>query len=158
MDERVEGKENHMSQQNFNQDCCPHQMHWEVQQDQIEPAIFFSVFFKLVFLIYFFISWRLITLQYCSCFCHILTWISHGYTCITHPHHPSHLPLDSIPLGLPGAPGPSTCLTHPSWAGDLFHPRLLPQSPKVCFIHLCLFFCFAYRVIVTIFLNSIYMR
>ena len=36
-------------------------------------------------------------------------------------------------------------------------PRLLPQSPKVCSIHLCLFFCFAYRVIITIFLNSIYM-
>ena len=26
------------------------------------------------------------------------------------------------------------------------HPRLLPQSPKVCSIHLCLFFCFAYIV------------
>ena len=25
------------------------------------------------------------------------------------------------------------------------HPRLLPQSPKVCSVHLCLFFCFAYR-------------
>ena len=37
------------------------------------------------------------------------------------------------------------------------HPHLLPQSPKVCSVHLCLFFCFAYRVIVTIFLNSIYM-
>ena len=34
------------------------------------------------------------------------------------------------------------------------HPRLLPQSPKVCSIHQCLFFCFAYRVIVTIFLNA----
>ena len=31
------------------------------------------------------------------------------------------------------------------------HPRLLPWSPKVCSIHLCLFFCLAYRVIVTIF-------
>ena len=31
------------------------------------------------------------------------------------------------------------------------HPRLLPQSPKVCSVHLCLFICFAYRVIVTIF-------
>ena len=30
------------------------------------------------------------------------------------------------------------------------HPRLLPQSPKVCYTHLCLFFCPAYRVIVTI--------
>ena len=29
------------------------------------------------------------------------------------------------------------------------HLRLLPQSPKVCSVHLCLFFCFAYRVIPT---------
>ena len=36
------------------------------------------------------------------------------------------------------------------------HPHLLPQSPKVCSIHLYLFFCLAYRVIITIFLNSIY--
>ena len=27
-----------------------------------------------------FISWRLITLQYCSGFWHTLTWISHGFT------------------------------------------------------------------------------
>ena len=59
---------------------------------------------------FFFISWRLIILQYCSGFCHILTWISHGFTCIPHPNPPSHLPLYPIPLGLPSAPGPSTCL------------------------------------------------
>ena len=38
------------------------------------------------------------------------------------------------------------------------HPHPLPQSPKDYSIHLCLFCCLAYRVIVTIFLNSIYMR
>ena len=38
------------------------------------------------------------------------------------------------------------------------HPRLLPQSPKDCSLHLCLFCCLAYRVIDTIFLNSIYMH
>ena len=38
------------------------------------------------------------------------------------------------------------------------HPHLLPQSPKVCSLHLCLFCCLACRVIVTIFLNSIYMH
>ena len=70
-----------------------------------------------------FISWRLITLQYCSGFCHPLTWISHGFTCIHHPHPPSHLPLHPIPLRLPSAPGLSTCLMHPTWAGDLFHSR-----------------------------------
>ena len=37
------------------------------------------------------------------------------------------------------------------------HPCPLPQSPKVCSIHLCLFCCLTYRVIITIFLNSIYM-
>ena len=33
-------------------------------------------------------------------------------------------------------------------------PLLLPQSPRDCSVHLCLFFCFAYRVIINIFLNS----
>ena len=32
-----------------------------------------------------------------------------------------------------------------------------PQSPKDCSIHQCLFCCLIYRVIVTIFLNSIYL-
>ena len=126
----------------------------------------------LLFFPFIFISWRLITLQYYSGFCHTLTWISHGVTCIPHPDPLSHLPLHPIPLGHPNAPAPSTGLM-PTWAGDLFHPRqytcfdavlskhptlaFSPQSPKVCSVHLCLFFCFAYRVIVTIFLNSIYM-
>ena len=34
------------------------------------------------------------------------------------------------------------------------HPRLLPLSPKDCSIHLCLFCCLAFRVIVIIFLNK----
>ena len=37
------------------------------------------------------------------------------------------------------------------------HPLPLPQSSKDWSIHLCLFCCLTYRVIVTIFLNSIYM-
>ena len=39
------------------------------------------------------------------------------------PIPPSYLPLHPLPLGFPSAPGPSTCLMHPTWAGDLFHPR-----------------------------------
>ena len=46
-----------------------------------------------IFFLFTFISWRLITLQYCSGFCYTLTWISHGLTCIPHPDPPSHLPL-----------------------------------------------------------------
>ena len=60
------------------------------------------------FFTFIFISWRLITLQYCCGICHTLTWISHGFTCIPHPDPPCHLPLYPIPLGLPSAPGPNT--------------------------------------------------
>ena len=59
----------------------------------------------IFFNFYFFISWRLITLQYCSGFCHTLKWISHGFTYVPHPDSPSHLPLYPTPLGLPSAPG-----------------------------------------------------
>ena len=61
------------------------------------PSTFFFIY--LFIFLFIFISWRLITLQYCSGFCHTLTWISHGFTCIPHPDPPSHLPLHPIPLG-----------------------------------------------------------
>ena len=96
-----------------------------------------SFFFSFIF-----ISWRLITLQYCSGFCHTLTWISHGFTCVPHPDPRSRLPPHPIPLGLPSAPGPSTCLMHPTWAGDLFHPwqytcfnASLSEHPTLAFSH-----------------------
>ena len=88
-----------------------------------------SICFMLPLFLFFFpfiiIRLRLITSQHCSGFCHTLAWISHGVTYIPHPDPPSHLPLHLIPLGLPSAPGPSNCLMHPTWAGDLF---LFPVS------------------------------
>ena len=52
----------------------------------------FFLFFPIIF-----ISWRLITLQYCSGFCHTLTWISHGFTCVPHPEPPpTSLPIPSL--------------------------------------------------------------
>ena len=87
---------------------------------------------------------------------------------------PSHLPPHPIPLGRPSAPVPSTLyhalnldwrfVSHMIIYMFQCHssisscPCPLPQSPKDCSIHLCLFCCLAYRVIVTIFLSSIYMR
>ena len=125
-------------------------------------------------LFFFFFNWKQITLQYCSGFCHTLTWISHGCTYVPHPEPPFHLPPHTIPLGHPSASAQST-LSHAlnlDWQSvshmiiymfqwyslKSSHPCLLPQSPKDCSIHLCLFCCLAYRVIVTVFLNSIYMR
>ena len=84
-----------------------------------------------------------------------------------------NLPPYPIPLGCPQAPALSA-LIHASnlhWSSILPvvmymfqfyslkspHPRLLPLSPKVCSLHLCLLCCPACRIIGTIFLNSIYM-
>ena len=127
----------------------------------------------------FFLNWRLITLQYCGGFCHTFTWISHVLmytwcTCVPHPEAPSLRPPHPILQGHPSAPTLST-LSHASkwdWR-SISHmiiymfqcyslkssrPRLFPQSPTVCSLHLCLFCRLTYRVIVTIFLDSIYMR
>ena len=109
-------------------------------------------------------------------FCHTLTWIHHGCTRVPPPEPPSHFPPHPIPLGHPSAPALST-LYHASnldwwfvshmiiYMFQCHSPILacscpLPQSPKDCSIHLCLFCCLAYRVIITIFmcifLNSTY--
>ena len=104
-------------------------------------------------------------------FCHTLTCICHRCTCVLHPEAPSHLPPHPIPLGHPSAPAPSTHALNLNWrfiAHMIIYifqchspispcPRPLPHSPKDCSIHLRLFCCLAYRVIVTIFLNSIHM-
>ena len=130
----------------------------------------YFIFSRLTILFYLFIFYFTI-LYWC---CHTLAWIHHGCTCVPHPEPPSHLPPHPIPLGHPSAPSLSTLyhVLNLDWRSILHmiiykfqchspkpsHPRPLPQSPKDCSIHLCLFCCLTYRVIVTIFLNSIYMR
>ena len=87
-------------------------------------------------------------------FCHTLTWISHGCTWVPNPEPPSHLPPHTISLGHPSAPAPSILYPasnldwrfipymilymFPCHSPKSSHPLPLPQSPKVCSIHLCL--------------------
>ena len=78
-------------------------------QISISCDLLLFIYFLFVPPPYIFISWRLITLQYCSDFCRTLTWISHGFTCVPHPDPLSHLPPHPIPLGLPSAPALNTC-------------------------------------------------
>ena len=135
------------------------------------PYIFF-LFILFSYLVFFGGKANYFTILYW--FCHTLTWICHGCTCVPHPEPPFHLPPHSIHLGHPSSPAPST-LYHASnldWQSishmiiHMFqcyslkpsHPRPLPQSPKDCSLYLCLFCCLAYRVIITVFLNSIYMH
>ena len=132
------------------------------------------VYIKTCTWIFFIILFFNFTILYL--FCHISTWICHRYTRVPHPEPSSLLPPRTIPLGRPSAPAPSfLCPSlnldwqlvsymvlymfqcHSPKSSHLL-PLPLPQSPKDCSIHQCLFCCLVYRVIVTIFLNSIYMR
>ena len=69
---------------------------------RIHTAVFIY-FFPFIF-----IRWRLVTLQYFSGFCHTLTWISHGFTCVPHPDPPpASLSIPSLwvfPVHQPWAP------------------------------------------------------
>ena len=126
-------------------------------------------FFLLLILFIFFIIFYFAILYW---FCHTSTWIYHWCTRIPNPETPSHLPPHTIPLGHPIAPAPS--ILYPASNLDwrfvsylivyMFqchspkssHSFPLPQSPKDCSIYLCLFCCLTFRVIITIFLNSIH--
>ena len=91
-----------------------------------------------------------------------------------HPETPSHIPPHPIPLCCPRALALSALLhaLNLHWSSVLHmvihmfqccslkssHPPLLPHSPNICSLHLCLFCCLVYRIITTVFLNSIYMH
>ena len=133
--------------------------------------IFSEVYF-IFKLIYF--NWNLIILKYCSIFCHTLIWISHRCTCVPHSKTACYLPPHPIPQGHPSALALSALSQ--AWNLDWWsishmvmymfqccslkssQPHFLQQTPKVCSLHLCLFCYLTYRVIVTIFFNSIYMH
>ena len=140
-----------------------------LKRSLVFPILLFSyISFFFNFYFYFILLYNTVLV------CHTLTWIHHGCTCDPKHEPPSHLPPHNIPLGHPYASAPS--MLYPAsdrdWWFDSYmivymfqchspkssHPLPLPLSPKIHYTHLCLFCCLAYRVIIAIFLNSIYMR
>ena len=130
-------------------------------------------FFNFYSFKFIYFNWRLITLQYCIGFAIYQHESATGIHMFPILNTPSHLPPHTMPLGCPSAPAPSIQYhaLNLDWrfisymilymfqchSPKLSHPLPLPQSPKDCSIHLYLFCCLPYRVIITIFLNSIYM-
>ena len=137
----------------------------------IRRNLWLHLFFSFIIIFCFILFFNFTILYW---FCHISTWICHSYTRAPYPEPFSLLPPQTIPLGRPSAPAPSIqyrALNLDWWlvsymilyifqchSAKSSHPLPLPQSPKDCSIHQCLFCCLTYSVIVTIFLNFIYMR
>ena len=125
------------------------------------------------FYFYFFIFFLI--LQYCIGFAIYQNESATGVHVfpILSPPPSSLLPHHTIPLGRPSAPAPSIQYRALNLDWQLVSYMILymfqchspksslplpfQQSPKDCSIHQCLFCCLIHRVIVTIFLNSIYM-
>ena len=124
---------------------------------------FFLFFWNFIlFFSFIFISWRLITLQHCSDFCHTLTWISHRFTCVSPSRSPLLPPSPSDPSGSSQCTRPEH-LSHASNLGwwcvsplivYLFQCYSL-RNPILAFSHripksvlyICVsLFCFAYRL------------
>ena len=138
-------------------------------EDELK-SLFFNFLLFYIFILFYFILFLLyntvLVLPYIDMSPPQVYMSSQSWTRLPHPAH-------IISLGHPSAPAPS--ILYPVWNLDWWlvsymivymfqchspkssHPLPLPQNPKVCSIHLCLFCCLAYRVIITIFLNSIYM-
>ena len=127
-----------------------------------------NLFLKLIYF-----NWRLITLQYC------IGFAIHQHESAMGVHvFPILKPLPPPSLYHPSVSSQCTSPKHPEsgikpglethFTYDIIHvsmpfSQIIPPSPsptesKRLFYNLCLFCCLAYRVINTIFLNSIYIR
>ena len=94
---------------------------WCNYWESSEPTEKIVIFFFLFKFIYF--NWRLITLQYDSGFCHTLTWISRGCTCVPHLEPPStSLAIASLTV-IPG---------HQPWAPRLIFKKGALMQKSTC--------------------------
>ena len=120
------------------------------------------------------LNWRQITLRYCGGFCHTLTSVSHGCTCVPLSQTPLQLPSPSHPSGLSQYAcfecpvscielGLVICFTDGYIHVSVLFCHIIPTlvfSHRVqkSVLYICVSFALVYGVIVTMFLNSLYMR
>ena len=121
---------------------CQHGLMCNCAQRIIYNCVGFKLIFKTkcFFFPFIFISWRLITLQYCSGFCHTLTWISNGlhvFPILNPP--PTSIPISSlwvIPVHQSWAlvsciqPGLAICFTLDNIHVLMLFSQVIPPSPS----------------------------
>ena len=114
-------------------DCSPpgSSVHGTGRFFTTEPpeTLIYYIFFLFSFS-FIFISWRLNTLQYCSGFCHTLTWINHGFTCIPYPDPPLPPPFP------PNSSGSSQC-TRPEHLSHASSPGWWSVSAYIIYMFRC---------------------
>ena len=99
--------------------------------------VFYTGFYLFMYLKFIYFNWRLITLQYCSGFCHTLTWISHRYTCVPHSWTPLPPPSPSHPSGSSQCtspecpvsciePGLAICFTYDNIHVSMLFSQIIP--------------------------------
>ena len=143
----------------------PRGLHLPIHRKLNSLTLYLFIFLFLFFLLYF-------TLQLCIGFAihwHQSTTGVHEIPNMNPP--PTSLPTTSLWVIPCTSPKHAvSCIRHrlvirflhdsihvPCHSPKSSHPLPLPLSPKVRYTHLCLFCCLAYRVVIAIFLNSIYM-
>jgi len=146
-----------------------------ISESFVDSSIHQNIFFVTLKNLFIYFNWRTITSQHCGGPCHTSTPISHRCTCEPPILNPPHTSLPTPSLWVVPEHWFWVALLRASnlhWSSVIHmviymfqcsslissQPHFLPHSSAVCFSHLCLFCCLAYRVVITIFLNSIYMH
>ena len=89
-------------------------------------------------------------------FCHTLTWIHHGCTCVPHLETPSHIPPHTIPLGHPSIPALSILyhasnldwrfISHDNIHASMPFSQIIPPSPSPRVQKTVLYICVSFSV------------